>query len=112
VTVFEYLPHWLITWTLFVTFIALGYFVYRVCVHTHASYGDLFKSLFDNYQKEVEVLPIVQEVAELCGDASVLQLGRKEQLEITRNYLEYALVKCPRCNEYIAASKIKNHKCP
>jgi hypothetical protein len=112
VTVFEFLPHWSVSWILFLVLIAMGYWVYRMSVHLHATYGDHFKSLFDNYQKEIDLFPIIREVAERTGFSSVLNLPRKDQLEVARNYLEYALIKCPRCNKYIPVGDIKNHDCP
>jgi hypothetical protein len=111
VTVFEYLPHWLVSWLLFLMLTALGYWVYRLSVHLHATYGDQFKSLFDNYQKDVDVIPVIKDISNLTGFTWVLNFSRRDQLEATRNYLEYSLVECPRCNEFIAVADVKNHQC-
>jgi hypothetical protein len=111
VTVFEHLPYWIVSWLLFLGLTLLGYWVYRISVHIHATYGDHFKSLFDNYQKEVDVIPIIKDVANLTGFTWVLNFSRMDQLEVARNYLEYSLVECPRCNEYIPVGDIKNHQC-
>jgi hypothetical protein len=111
VTVFEYLPNWLVSWLLFLGLTVLGYWVYRISIHLHSTYGDQFKSLFDNYQKDVDVIPIIKDVSDLTGFSWVLNFNRRDQLEVARNYLEYSLVECPRCRNFIPVGDAKNHQC-
>lgn len=111
VTLFEYLPSWWISWALFLLFLISGYLVYRVAIHIQASYGETFKAIFDNHGKDVDVRPVVKNLANLLKTPSLLYLNRPDQLEIVRNYLDYNLAPCLKCSKSIPLSEVSKHQC-
>jgi hypothetical protein len=111
VTLFEYLPSWWISWAIFLVFLISAYLTYRVSIHIQASYGEIFKAIFDNHGKNVDVRPVIRNLADLVKDPSLLYLNRPEQLEIARNYLDYNLAPCVKCGQSIPLAEITTHQC-
>jgi hypothetical protein len=77
-------------------FIFLSFLLYRVSLAGHVHYGELFKALFDNYEKQIDVTRVVDLVSRTLHDSSIKNLDRRSQMEIMWRYLHNYRIKCPR----------------
>ena len=68
---------------------------YRLSLHAHAQFGELFKAVFDMYRCKISVDDVVREVAEIAGQPSLAQLPAKDQFEIAWRYLHNYRIKIP-----------------
>lgn len=64
-----------------------GFLLYRTSLHLHASYGELFKALFDIHRDKVKVDGIVEIVAELIENPTLTEATQKEKYDIAWRYL-------------------------
>ena len=82
----KYIPTAPIRWLLPFCFLLAAYVLYRLSIYVHAEDGEVFKSIFDIYTKDTDVFNVVQEVARLTGDTSLLTLSGREQLKVACRY--------------------------
>ena len=85
-------------------FILLSFLLYQVSVAGHAHYGEVFKALFDNYEKQIDASRVVDLVSRIVHDSSIKNLDRRAQLQIMWRYLHNYRIKCPRTE--CAAEKV------
>lgn len=88
-----YLPN---TETLFLLLFILpiiGYFSHHFSLHLHASYGDIFKSVFDIYRDRVSVDEVVDYIAELTKDGSFKNMSAEEKYCAAWMYLHNYRIK-------------------
>lgn len=117
VTINQYLPSRPITWLLSVMFLLAGFIVYRMSLRIHAQFGELFKSFFDDYEWEIDVSEVINELTALTENSKSVclnkNLNRKDQLQIAARYLQYYRYRCPnpKCNALMKPSEIRNHVC-
>ncbi len=57
----------------------LGYAVYRMSLHIHAQYGEVFKSVFDNFNNRINVEPIIGELNRIFPDEKVAEQTRRQK---------------------------------
>lgn len=107
----KHLPQVGITWLLFFIFLLLGYVVYRLSIYIQAQYGELFKSVFDIYQKDIDIDQIIETVSALTKDSIIKNVNREEKLKIAWDYLHNYRVQCPRCKKYVSPSDLDDPEC-
>lgn len=76
-------------------FVILSYVMYIASLHPQAQYGESFKSLFDTFEKQINVSRVVERVAGLTYNPEILNQDRQKQLQIALRYLNNYTVKCP-----------------
>jgi hypothetical protein len=91
-------------------FLLSGCLLYRVSIYLHAQFGETFKSVFDDYQKTIDVSEIIQVVSELSNDFSLISLNRKEQLKVAWRYLQFNGFLCRECKKLIPMEELREHK--
>jgi hypothetical protein len=109
VVAFKYAPGGLVSWGIFLFLLFSAYGVYRVSVTLHSQYGEFFKSLFDVYGSKVDVSSIVEEVANITNDSSLLQNSRRQYLQTAWRYLHNYRVKCPLCGVSLLVLEVERH---
>ena len=70
-----------------------SYILYRFSLHIHATFGEIFKSVFDNYRKNISVDDIITEVSEITKDSTLTNLPKKEKYKIAWRYLHNYRIK-------------------
>ena len=75
-------------------FLLIGsYILYRFSLHIHATFGEIFKSVFDDYRNEIKVDDIIKEVSEITNDSTLRDLPAKEKYKIAWRYLHNYRIK-------------------
>jgi hypothetical protein len=117
VTINQYLPSRPIIWLLSIMFLLSGFIVYRLSLRLQAQFGEIFKSVFDNYEGDLNVSEIIKEIALLTENSPSVclnkTLSRRDRFGIAARYLQYHRYRCPnpKCNELMKPSEIANHVC-
>jgi len=93
----------------FLSFLSLiiGYLVYRLSIYSYTEIGEIFKSIFDIYEKEIDVSEHIECISELLNNYSLKTLKRKEKLAIVLDYLQYYRIECPECNKMFSPTELK-----
>lgn len=80
-------------------FLLSSWLFYRVSGFAQYQYGETFKSIFDIYEKRIDVSRVLTKVSGITKDKSVLNKSRGDQLWIALRYLHNYKVKClePEC---------------
>jgi len=76
-------------------FVILSYVMYRAALYPQAQYGESFKSVFDTFEKQINVTRVVERVAGITYSPEILNQDRRKQLQTTWRYLQNYTVKCP-----------------
>ena len=76
-------------------FIVVSYVMYRAALYPQAQYGESFKSVFDVYEKQINVTRIVERVADVTNNRRLLNQSRPQQFQTAWRYLHNYKVKCP-----------------
>ncbi|MGB7293332.1 MAG: hypothetical protein WBD99_14250 [Thermodesulfobacteriota bacterium] len=107
-----YLPHYPILFVLFIISFAIGYFLYRLSTDVHSNYGELFKSMFDVFGKEIDVSDVIAEVHRFTSDPIYLfELDPREKYGVAWRYLHNYRIRCKKCKEPIEVPKMRHHTC-
>ncbi len=108
----EYLPlapyHWLLPLGCF----ALGYFIYRVSLHTHAQFGETFKTVFDQFGGGADFGEVLKRIAALTHDPALETADARTRNMAVWRYLHNYRLKCPRCGKVIHPSEAGAHAEP
>jgi len=93
---------------LFIGFISIifSYLIYRSSLHLHASFGELYKSIFDMHRDKVSVDEIVDEICNLTKDKSLKYSRNSEKYIATVRYLHNNRVKTK--DGVVSATKLSN----
>ena len=70
-----------------------GYILYRSSLHIHATYGEIFKSIFDNYRENISIENIINEISKITGNKEIIKLPQREQYQIAWRYLNNYRIK-------------------
>ena len=70
-----------------------SYILYRFSLHIHSTFGEMFKSVFDNYRGNFSIEDIIQEISEVTKDTTLVNLPKKEQYKIVWRYLHNYRIK-------------------
>ncbi len=76
-------------------FLALlgSYALYRSSMHLHAQVGEIFKALFDMYRDKVSVDQVINELAAITNDTSLLSKSSREKYMVAWHYLHNYRIK-------------------
>jgi hypothetical protein len=69
--------------------VVAGQFLYRLSLPAHAQFGELFKSVFDQYRSKLSFDDIVKEIGELTGDPYITGRTARERNQIVWRYLRW-----------------------
>lgn len=70
-----------------------SYILYRFSLHIHATFGEIFKSVFDDYRKNISIDDLIKEVSSVIQDNTITNLSKKEQYKIAWRYLHNYRIK-------------------
>lgn len=65
----------------------LSYAVYSLCLQVHSSYGNLFKSMFDQFRDTVHSDHIIQEIERLHPNLNTKKLSSRKKYSMVWEYL-------------------------
>jgi hypothetical protein len=63
--------------------------VYRISLPAHAQFGELFKSIFDQYRSKLSFNDVVKEIGEVIGDPQLRYRSTREKNQIVWRYLKW-----------------------
>jgi hypothetical protein len=63
--------------------------VYRISLPAHAQFGELFKSVFDQYRSKLALNDVVKEIGEVIGDPQLRYRSTREKNQIVWRYLKW-----------------------
>lgn len=89
----------------FMSFV-LSYLIYRMSLHLHASFGELYKSMFDMHRGKVSVDEIVDQIATLTKDKNIKDSSSSEKYMATWRYLHNYKIKTEQ--GVVSAAKLSN----
>jgi hypothetical protein len=69
-----------------------AFFLYRFSLQTHAQFGELFKSLFDQYRSKLQLDDVLQRVEELRG-APYVDISDREKYQIIWRFLRWQRIR-------------------
>jgi hypothetical protein len=109
----KYFPSMPALWSLSCIWFLFAYGIYRLSLHTHGQFGELIKSMFDNYKSKVDqdISEVLDEIMTVVDDPSLGMRPRREKRDIVRRYLNYYLILCPECGERLSPPAAKAHNC-
>ncbi len=73
--------------------LVLGFVVYRLSLNAHAQYGELFKSVFDQYRSKLMFDDILKHIARIMGVPTLMSKSQREKNEIVWRYLRWHLIR-------------------
>lgn len=91
---------------------ALGYLIYRFSLHTHAQFGETFKTIFDQFRHEAKFDEVLGAIAGLTRDRGLLTASVEEQNMAVWRYLHNYRVKCRQCGKSIPPAEMEAHLLP
>lgn len=112
VTLVEFLPLRPFDWLLPPSCFVLGYMLYRFSLHTQAQFGELFKTVFDQFRREAQFGEVLGAVAGLTRDRGLLSASVEEQNMAVWRYLHNYRVKCHRCGQVFPPAEAAAHRAP
>jgi hypothetical protein len=71
----------------------IGFSVYRVSLEAHNKFGELFKSLFDQYRSKLIFDDVVAEVRSIMGDFAFSSATKRQRNQIVWRYLRWHLIR-------------------
>lgn len=80
-------PLWLCV--LGVICLIVGYLIYRLSLTAHVQYGELFKSVFDQFRAKLQFDDVLQEVGSISGSPYLSFKSRREKNRIIWRYLRW-----------------------
>jgi hypothetical protein len=86
-------PRWV--WLITGAFVLFSFLLYRAALYSQAQYGEFFKSIFDVFEKQIDVHRAVEQVAKITSRPELNNADRKTQLKTAWRYLHNYKVKCP-----------------
>lgn len=94
-TLIGHLPTFLPPWVPAIGFLLLSFTLYRMSLFAQYQFGETFKSVFDIYEKRIDVSGVLQKVSSISKDQSILNADRGAKLWIALRYLHNYKIKCP-----------------
>lgn len=106
----NYIPRPAVAWSFFLFLLLAGYVTYRISVLLHGQFGEVFKSVYDLYLKDVNVDEVVGKVALLTRNPALPKAGRTEKLTVAWRYLQNFRVKCQTCGKLFTPVEFESHR--
>lgn len=70
-----------------------GYLTYRLSLTAHAQFGELFKSIFDQFRSKLQLDDILKEVSAISDSPHLSFKSRREKNQIIWRYLRWHLIR-------------------
>ena len=70
-----------------------GFAVYKLSLPAHANFGELFKSMFDQYRSKLVFDDVLKEVAGIVGDTTLRFKTQREKNQIVWRYLRWHMIR-------------------
>ena len=81
---------------LLVIAVALAAFsTYRISLFAHAQFGELFKAVFDQHRKKLEIDSVVEKIGALTGDPGATKRSEAERYQMVSRYLRWHRIRPP-----------------
>jgi hypothetical protein len=77
-----------------------GFVVYRLTLTAHASFGELFKSIFDMHRSKLDFEDVVTMVSAIVGDRSMLRRSSFDKYRIAWRYLRWHRIRAADGRNY------------
>jgi hypothetical protein len=74
-------------------YLVAGYGVYRLSLTAHAQFGELFKSIFDQFRSKLQLDDVLKEIASINQSHSLPFKSRREKNQMIWRYLHWHLVR-------------------
>ncbi len=93
VTLIKYLPSERVLLGLgFLAFMG-SYFLYRVSLHLHSHFGEIFKSVFDVFRDKISIDEIINDLTQITENPELTKLPCKDRFKIAWRYLHNYRIK-------------------
>lgn len=102
---FAHLPPWWALPLLSAASFLLGYMIYRVSLRLHVQFGEVFASAYDMRRGGVKPEEVAAGTT-LSEQPYFAELPPRWKYIAVWRYLQYNLVECPRCAEFVSAEKV------
>ena len=86
-------PGWM--WAIAIALFFFSFLLYRAALFSQAQYGEFFKSIFDVFEKQIDVRRAVDQVAQILSHPKLHNDDRPTQLLTAWRYLHNYKVRCP-----------------
>jgi hypothetical protein len=73
--------------------LVFGFVIYRLALPTHAQFGELFKSVFDQYRSKLVFDDLLDDIAAIMGGPTLSAKSRRDKNRIIWRYLRWHLVR-------------------
>jgi hypothetical protein len=70
-----------------------GFAIYRLSLPAHAQFGELFKSIFDQYRSKLSFDDLLDDIASVMGGATLSTKPRRDKNRIIWRYLRWHLIR-------------------
>ena len=88
-----------------------SYSLYRFSLHIHATFGEIYKSLFVSveYRKKIDEYCqiVLEEIKEITGDSRLLDLPKREKYKIVWRYCHNDRIRIKNVNRLPSTIKPK-----
>ena len=78
----------------------VGFFIYRLTLTAHASFGELFKSVFDMHRSKLDFADVVTMASAIVEDPSMLHTSTSEKYTIAWRYLRWHRIRAANGSNY------------
>jgi hypothetical protein len=85
----NYLPQPIVAFCVAAVLLAVGRTVYGLSLPAHAQFGELFKSIFDQYRSKLSFDDVVQYISDVTGDPCLVIRPVRERNQIVWRYLRW-----------------------
>jgi hypothetical protein len=73
--------------------LVVGYLVYRLCLPAHAQFGELFKSIFDQFRSKLVFDDVLQEVGRTINSPYLGLRSQRDKNQIVWRYLRWHMIR-------------------
>ena len=102
-------PKTMFSWTI-ICFV-LGFCVYRLSLQVHVQFGELFKSIFDQFRSRLLFDDVVREVGETICDFNLpFKKSQREKNKIVWRYLRWHLIRDEATNKNLTVGEWQDRK--
>jgi hypothetical protein len=70
-----------------------SYFLYRVSLHLHSHFGEIFKSVFDVFRDKISIDEIINDLTQITENPELTKLPCKDRFKIAWRYLHNYRIK-------------------
>jgi hypothetical protein len=105
-----YVPRPAVLCGLGVACLTAGYLVYRLSLPAHAQFGELFKSIFDQFRSKLAFDDVLQEVGRIIGSPHLFLKSQREKNQIVWRYLRWHRIRDDATNRNLTVRQWKERR--